>query len=391
MKTPIALTALTALLAAAPARAAEPVAPPEALLAEQTLFKELAARIAPFIVQIETVGGVQPLDSLPPRRTQQTDDAEPPRPRGRELFRDTPGASFLLADGPTTGIVWSADGLILTSSFNFVRDPAIVTVKLADGRQFRAEILGRDQVRKLTLLRIPASNLPVPEWAPPEQIRVGQWAIAVGRGFGGEFPTISVGIVSALNRMAGNALQTDAKLSPANYGGPLVDSAGRILGICVPMAQRPGELAGIELYDAGIGFAVPAWRVQEIAGDLAKGKSFARGWLGMQVDPQVRHGVRILRTADPSPLRAAGAQPGDMITRINDQPIKHFGQLVKALYMLPAGEQVRVHLLREAEEIAVDVVLARSDELGELPPEEEPFDPSAPQGEETPPPESPAD
>jgi S1-C subfamily serine protease len=157
------------------------------------------------------------------------------------------------------------------------------------------------------------------------------------------------------------------------------------------MAQRPGELAGIELYDSGVGFAVPGWRAREIADDLASGKSFYRGWLGMQVDPRVQHGVRILRNADPSPLREVGAQAGDYIVAINDQPIKHFGQLVKAIYMLPAGSHVRVRLLREAEHIDVDVILARSEELGDLPPEKEPFDPAQPAPAETPVPESPND
>ncbi|GJM24683.1 MAG: hypothetical protein DHS20C16_10980 [Phycisphaerae bacterium] len=336
------------------------------------IVQRAISNATPFVVRIETVGGVQPLDQL-----LATDDDKNPN-----QFRDNPGGSFMIADGPTTGIIYSSDGLILTSSFNFVRDPSIVTVALSDGRQMTADIVARDRVRKLTLLEIDATDLPTPDWVPNEQIRPGQTAIALGMGFGGMKPMASVGIVSALNRMTGNAIQTDAKLSPANYGGPLLDSSGYVLGICVPMAQRPGELAGIEFYDAGVGFAVPGKRVHEIVADLKAGKSFHRGWLGMVVNDTVKEGVAILSTADPSPIREAGALPGDWIVQINDQPIKHFGQLVKALYMVPAGEQVDVRLLRGAEHVDVELVLARSEELGQLPEVEPPFDPSKPVTEE---------
>lgn len=354
------------------------------------LIKQAIADAERYIVRIETVGGAQPLSRLPGVRLQGEDESEESPAPNPNQFRDDPGSAFLLADGPTTGIVYSTDGYILTSSFNFVREPAVVTVTLADGRQLGARIVARDKVRKLTLLKIDAENLPVPTWTPRAQIRPGQWAIAIGRGYGGD-NAVSVGIVSAVGRMMGNAVQTDANLSPANYGGPLLDSSGRILGICVPMAQRPGELAGIEFYDAGVGFAVPGWRVREIVETLREGENFDRGWLGISLDPRAKHGVRIGQTADPSPLRAAGALRGDFITGINGREIKHFGQMVQALYMIPAGEEVTVRLLRGAEEFEVQAVLARSRELGPLPPVEEPFDPTQPGTEESPESENPLD
>jgi len=347
------------------------------------LFAEVVARAQAFTVQIETVGGAQPLGALPTLRTQHEDEGTQPTPDPNR-FRDDPGSGFLIADGPTTGIVYDADGHILTSSFNFVREPSIITVRLPDGRQTPATIVARDRVRKLTMLKVDASGLTPPEWAPRDQIRPGQWAIAVGKGLGGE-GAVSVGIVSATGRMLGNAIQTDAKLSPVNYGGPLLDSSGRVLGICVPMAQRPGELAGIEFYDAGVGFAVPGWRVREIAGELLKGHNFNRGWLGMAADPEATDGVRVLQTADPSPLRSAGVERGDYIAAINGREIKHYGHLVQALYMLPAGEKVHVQLLRGADLIDVEITLADNTELGPLPPVEEPFDPAQPATEPEPP------
>ena len=98
----------------------------------------------------------------------------------------------------------------------------------------------------------------MPELVPVDEIRVGQWAIAVGRSFRADRPNISVGIVSALGRMFGKVIQTDADVSTANYGGPLVDIRGRVYGVVVPMApQATSEVAGAEWYDSGIGFAVP--------------------------------------------------------------------------------------------------------------------------------------
>ncbi len=224
-------------------------------------IRAAVAKIGPSIVTIETIGGTQP--SGQPRAARRP-TTQPSAPRlGRGGFR--------VADGPTSGMVWSADGLIVTSAFNFVRDPTIITVVMADGRRFVAKLLARDMIRRIALLKVEANDLPAPEWAPNDEIRVGQYAIACGRGFGGTMPSVSVGMVSALGRRAGNAIQTDAKLSPANYGGPLIDLDGRVLGICVPLAGGGGELAGVEWYDSGIGFAIPRGRIEAVVARLMGG------------------------------------------------------------------------------------------------------------------------
>lgn len=343
--------------------------------AYQQLFRRAVARVAPSLVRIETVGGTLPVTRTPAVAPKPSSDG-PDAPR--RPFRDDPGSRFRVADGPTTGLIESADGYILTSSFNFIGDPMVITVILADGRRFVAELVARDRVRKLALLKIDVQDLPVPRWAGADDVQVGQRAVALGRALQDRQPTLSVGIVSALHRMMGYAIQTDANLSPANYGGPLIDLQGRVLGICVPMAQRPGELAGVEFYDAGIGFAVPKHRVEAIAAQLKLGQSFYRGWLGMVLDPTVPDRVQIKALADPSPLRSAGAQIGDAIVAVNHNPVRHFGNLVQALYMLPAGTRVSLTLERDAEEIPIDLTLARADDLGPLPPAQLPFDPSEP-------------
>ncbi|MEX0586667.1 MAG: trypsin-like peptidase domain-containing protein, partial [Pirellulales bacterium] len=170
-------------------------------------FRAAVARIMPSIVTIETYGGLGPS-------------------AGRTRRAPTSGVSQPGA-GPTTGLVLSEDGYIVTSTFNFIRKPPIITVILSDGTQKVAKLLGRDEIRKLTLLKVDvAGKLPVPQFAPRDQVRVGQWAITVGVGYGNQEPAVSAGIISATRRVSDHAVQTDANISPANYGGPLIDLEG---------------------------------------------------------------------------------------------------------------------------------------------------------------------
>lgn len=331
--------------------------------AHSDLFRRAAARVSPCVVRIDTVGGAQPSDAAPLATESPSEDGTPPP---ENVFRDDLGSAFLVADGPTTGVIWDSEGWILSSSFNFVRDPTHITVRLADERRFVAKLVARDKVRKVALLKIEASDLPTPVWVPQSDMKVGQWAIALGYGYGGNEPAITVGIVSATQRMLGNAIQTDVNLSPVNYGGPLIDLQGQLLGICVPMAQRPGELAGVEFYDAGIGFAVPRERLEEIVAALKTGQSFHRGWLGVSTDRRSRDGLIIRAVADPSPVRGAGIQPGDQIISANGQEIRNFGHLQQAIYMVPAGELVQLVVRRGELAAGYEVTLARSEELGPL-------------------------
>src|SRR5205823_5416379 len=147
-----------------------------------------------------------------------------------------------------------------------------------------AEVAATDQTRMLTLLKIKATGLPVPAAAPKKEIKVGQSALALGRTWAtpDSPPSVSVGIVSALNRIWGKAIQTDAKVSPVNYGGPLIDIKGRVLGVLVPASPRgEGDTAGVEWYDSGIGFAVPLDDVLAALPRLRQGKDLRRGKLGI--------------------------------------------------------------------------------------------------------------
>ena len=121
----------------------------------------------------------------------------------------------------------SADGYIISSAFNFVRQPASILVSFVSGKQLPAELIATDHSRMLVLLKVNGvADLPVPAMAPLAEIRPGQWAVAVGRTFRADKTNVTVGIVSALGRMFGKAIQTDADVSLANYGGPLVTAGG---------------------------------------------------------------------------------------------------------------------------------------------------------------------
>lgn len=313
-------------------------------------FRRAAAAVAPSVVRIETVGGTQPTQAG--------------------------GPAFTVADGPTTGVVFSSDGLILTSSFNFVRDPSVITVVLHDDTRHVAELLARDELRRLAMLKIEAKDLPTPSWT--ERIRVGQWAVSLGRGHGRTINggvagdpaggcTITAGIVSGLNRMSGLVLQTDAKLSPANFGGPLVDLDGKVVGLCVPIGMDTSELSGVEWYDSGIGFAVPIEQVRTAADELAGGHNIRRGILGVAIHPAMPDAVVIAGVGDPSPAMRAGLRGGDTITAIDGEPVKNHADLRRVLRPRSAGARVIVRIRREGDKAELPVTLAVPEDVGPVP------------------------
>ncbi|HKQ50016.1 MAG TPA: trypsin-like peptidase domain-containing protein [Phycisphaerae bacterium] len=315
--------------------------------------------VAPFVVTLETVGGAQPV-------------REGGRGRMEERFR--------LADGPTTGIILSSDGLILTSSFNFAREPTVITVTLSDGRRFVAKLLARDFIRRLALVKIDATDLPAAQWAARTDVRVGQYAIACGRALGGEVPSVSLGIVSAVARRNGLAMQTDAKTSPVNYGGPLIDIEGRVLGLIVPMAGAGGQIEGVGWYDSGIGFAIYKDKVDAVLARLTAGEVIEPGKIGVllgpdeedaipfleELFPQAR-GVRIEAVADPSPAAQADLQPGDIIIALEGQHVGDLLSLQRKLSDRAAGEEVTITLKRRWQRIDIRVRLARPSEIGNFP------------------------
>lgn len=299
--------------------------------------REAVRRVAPSVVQIVTNFG---LEAVPA-------GGKPGALAGQFLLR---------GQGPTTGLIITPDGYVITSSFNIAHIPPEVKPTILVRIPGRAEplpgrIVARDDTRMLTLLKVEATGLPVPTFVPVKQMRVGQWALALGRTFSEDPnapPSVSVGMVSALGRIWGKAIQTDAKVSPVNYGGPLVDIRGRVLGVLVPMSPRgDSTLSGVEWYDSGIGFAVPLEDIYRVLPRLQQGENLRPGQLGVVFEqpppvigfdptkPVGQGGIfgecRIARVIPGSPADRAGLRPGDVIVEADGQPVRWQLQLQHVL------------------------------------------------------------
>jgi serine protease Do len=288
-------------------------------------------------------------------------------------------------EGPTTGLVIASDAhdtLILTSTYNFLRDPPVITVTLADGSAHVAKLLGRDDTRKLCLLRIaPQADARPAVPVPLTELRVGQWALSLGVGYGGDTPAVSAGIVSATGRVFGRAVQTDANISPANYGGPLIDLHGRVIGLCVPLSpQDPSTAAGVEWYDSGIGFAIPLDGLAPVLERLSRGESLRQGILGIQAKSMpIAKAVGVLSVAPDSGAARAGLQPGDLIRSVAGKDIASTEELKLALARSLAGETIDLVIEREGRRIELRVTLT--------PPPNTPEGPEGPDGPDAPAPQ----
>lgn len=298
---------------------------------EQAAIQAAAARVAPSVVRIETVGGLERIGNL------------------------------LLNTGPTTGLVVSPEGHIISSAFNFIARPSSILVTLPDGTRTPAKLVANDRQRMLVLLKIDVEEkLPVAEAVPEGEMRVGQWAIALGRTLDTAQPNLSVGIVSGLNRIWGTALQTDAKISPSNYGGPLVDIRGRVFGVLAPLSPESHEdVAGVEWYDSGIGFAVPLAHIYKVLPRLSEGHDLKPGILGVSLNGRdiYTKPATIVACRPNSPAYKAGLKPGDKIIEIDGRPVERQAQLRERMNRHYAGDSLKVVVLRGEERVERDITL----------------------------------
>jgi S1-C subfamily serine protease/dienelactone hydrolase len=292
-------------------------------------MKAAVLKVAPSVVQIETSGGADVIGT------------------------SGPGGPVRKGTGPTTGVIVSADGYIISSAFNFANKPSAVFVTVP-GRKERlvAKTVATDTTRMLTLIKVEIGGLPVPQPSPKAEFQIGQWSLALGRTLDPNVdnpPSVSVGIISALHRIWGKAVQTDAKVSPVNYGGPLIDVDGRIQGILVPASPfAEGDTAGVEWYDSGIGFAIPFEDVLAVLNRLKAGKDLRKGMLG--VTPTGRDIYSGLSTvsavAADSPAARAGIQSGDQIIEVDGKPVRNHAQVQHALGPKYEGDTVSLKVKR---------------------------------------------
>jgi serine protease Do len=298
---------------------------------EEQAIKAAVTRVAPSVVRIETLGGLERVGRV------------------------------LVGTGPTTGLAVSEDGYVISSAFNFIQKPSSILVTLPGGKRAAAQIVARDNSRMLVLLKVNTEQrFVVPEAVPREQLVVGQWSIAVGRTFEGDVPNISVGVVSAVSRIWGKAIQTDAKVSPSNYGGPVVDIRGRVQGVLVPLSpQAQSEIAGAEWYDSGIGFAVPLADILPQLEKMKRGEDLHPGILGIGLKGRDIYSdpAEIAACQPKSPAYEAGLKAGDRIVEADGAKIERQAQLKHAIGRRYAGDSVQLVVMRDDKRMEVTVEL----------------------------------
>lgn len=324
--------------------------PPEDLpIREEKAVQAAVERVAPSVVRIETLGGLETVGGL------------------------------LVGTGPTTGLVISADGYIISSAFNFAQKPTQILVYLPDGARVPARLVSTDHNRKLALLKVETDKeLSHPEAAPLKEMAVGQTAIAVGRTYGdGSRVNLSAGILSATNRIWNRALQTDAKVSPSNYGGPLVDLRGRVMGVLVPLAldapggpAESGDIAGVEYYDSGIGFAIPLAQILELLPRMKQASELHPGKLGVNIKGTDLYSGDVVIAAVPpgSPAYQAGLKAGDTIVELDGVKIARQADLRHHIVPRYAGDKVKLVAMRGSDRIEREIEL-----VAKLEPYQHPF------------------
>lgn len=353
----IGLCLLTALVARLPAQGH---VDPDEFESLQPVLQAALHKAAPSVVTIETFGGT--------RRTLTGDGAAdgqaptpPPgqkRPPGKAPLK-SPG--FHQTRGKTTGVVLTADGWILVSRFALNFDPTTILVTLADGSTHHATRGGEDTSRGIALVKIEAQDLTVPPFVDPKDVRVGQWAFVLGRTFGVDEPTVNIGIVSALRRQFGRALQIDAYTSPANYGGAVVDVQGRVLGIAVPLSPS-GRDAGVEWYDSGIGFAVTIADIGDLLERMKQGETVHRGWLGITMEPTwLGPGAKLMDLPKNGVADKARLSKGDIILAVDGTPVLNNFHLQMLVSSRMGGDPVGLQVKQAREDTPVNLTVILAD------------------------------
>lgn len=271
--------------------------------------------------------------------------------------------------GRGSGFIVSKEGQILTN--NHVIDGADkITVTLSDGKTYPAEILGKDPMFDLALIKIKAEkDLPTLELGDSEAVQVGEWVVAIGNPLGLE-QTVTVGVISAKNRNIhardldfDGFLQTDAAINPGNSGGPLLDLNGKVVGIntaIIPYAQ-------------GLGFAVPVDMAKQIMNDLATHGKVKRGWLGISVQNLTKEfaeaynikaetGVIVGDVFQDSAADKAGLKRGDVIIEVNGETVKDVQWFVGKVRAQAPESEMKFKVVREGKDIELKAKLGENKE-----------------------------
>jgi len=295
--------------------------------------------------------------------------------RGRNPPADVPGFDHFLGrrdrdqiqEGFGSGVIVSPEGVLLTNH-HVIENAREIDVRLADGREARAEVVGTDPETDLAVLRIKLDRLPAITLGRPEGLQIGDPVLAIGNPFNvGQ--TVTGGIVSALGRQGlglstfESFIQTDAAINPGNSGGALVDAQGHLIGINTAIYSRSGG-------SIGIGFAIPVDVAQRVMENLLRDGVVRRGWIG--VEPRelsaefidnfklpVNEGVLIAGVLQDGPAFKGGLKPGDVVTRVGDRNVASVSQLLNAVADLPPGAPVMLAVQRGGQALQIDVDVAQ--------------------------------
>jgi serine protease Do len=264
--------------------------------------------------------------------------------------------------GSGSGVIVDPSGIILTN--NHVVAGGDVTVRLSDGREFKAEQIKTDPKSDVAIVRIKAGgSLPAARLGRSSDVEVGDWVLALGQPFGLE-GTVTAGIVSAKGRGLGitdreDFIQTDAAINPGNSGGPLVNLDGEVIGINTAISTNSGGYQGV-------GFAVPIDLAKWVGGQLEQNGTVHRAYLGVLIQPvtqevaeqfkvKVHDGVMVREVRDNTPAAKAGVQPGDVILQFAGQPVNTPRELQNIVERSPIGSSQPMVLLRDGKQMTINV------------------------------------
>lgn len=296
----------------------------------------------------------------------------------RETVYRNPLYEFFYGDGNITrsepvmgfgsGVIISPDGYIATNN-HVIKNADDISVKLNDNREFDAKLIGSDPSTDIALLKIDAQGLPVIPFGNSNDLKLGEWVLAVGNPYN-LTSTVTAGIVSAKARNLGilddnykieSFIQTDAALNPGNSGGALVNTKGELVGITTAIVSPTGGYAGNS-------FAVPSSIVKKVIEDLKEFGNVQRAFLGInptdvnaeiakQNDLSITKGVYVSGIQDNGAANEAGIKEGDVIIKINDAVIENTSELQEELSMFRPKDKIKVTLLRKGKEEVYNVVL----------------------------------
>jgi serine protease Do/serine protease DegQ len=262
-------------------------------------------------------------------------------------------------------IVDAKNGHIITNA-HVIENATEITVTLMDGRDLPATVIGADEPSDVAVLKVPPATLVQITVGNSDRVEVGDFVVAIGNPFGLQH-TVTSGIVSGLGRQGinpdgyENFIQTDASINPGNSGGALVNLRGELIGINSAILSRSGG-------NIGIGFAIPTNMARSIVDQLVRFGSVRRGLLGVSMyslTPDIAaslglkdtQGALVSQVAPDSAAAAAGVRAGDVITTINDQPVRSSAELRNAIGLLRVGERVELGLIRDGKPRRVSAVI----------------------------------